>query len=919
MTDRAPPPDDALQSAEAYRLLFDEVDTMVCTLDLDGRVVSINPAGEALTGYSAAELVGRPAVDLIAPELHAEATRQFRSQLASATARAPRETVLLTRGGARVPVEVTSAVFRHSGRAIGVLGLVRDLTERQSAREVLHQSNERFRSAFESAAIGMAVVAPDGAFLEVNESLCDLVGYTAAELRGLTFQAITHPDDLAVDEELVRRTLADERRTFQMEKRYLRKDGSVIWALLSVSLVRQSDGSPLHFISQIKDITESRQAQGAIARSEARLAEAQHIAHVGSWEWDIETDTITWSAELFRLFGVNPRSGSLTYERYLEAIHPDDRGRVETTVAAAAESGTGYTIEHRVAWPDGSVHWIHGRAEVTLGDRGPTRMRGTAQEITERKQAEEQLRRAELRYRTLVEQLPLTTYIRPVDMSLPNIYCSPQVEQLLGCTAEEWETDPTMFESMVHPDDRDRGLADSLRVREAGTPLHEEYRYIARDGRVVWVLDQSYLVQGEDGQPCVQGFLLDISERKQVEEERSRLQEELFQAQKLEAIGRLAGGVAHDFNNMLTAIMGYSELLLAQLDDDSPLRAETLQIRRASEQASELPRQLLAFSRNQPQQPRLVDLDEVVAAASDLLGRLVGETIDVGVTAAAHPSTVIADPAQIEHVLLNLVLNARDAMPAGGRVTIGTANVEITDQGAAERGVPSGNYVVISVTDTGEGIDAETRARLFEPFFTTKPAGKGAGLGLASVYGIVSQSEGFVDVTSTPGHGSRFEVFLPCTSEDHLVATDPAESGRSEGAAHARPATTGIVLLAEDEEVVRKLAVTVLEKAGFTVIAAADGVQALALWESTPGIGVLVSDMVMPGLGGRELAERILASSPGTAVVLMSGYTTDDQIGRATDDGTLQLLHKPFGPSALVSAVAEAMHRSSRTPSPGHV
>jgi two-component system, cell cycle sensor histidine kinase and response regulator CckA len=909
MTAQRQPQDDDLRPAETDRILFDEVDTMVCTLALDGTFMSINPAGEKLTGYTAAQLVGRPAVELIAPELRDQATQQFRSRLATSAARSAQETILVTRSGARVPIEVASAVLRQNGRAVGLLGLVRDLTERQSTREVLRQSDERFRSAFESAAIGMAVVATDGVFLQVNASLCELVGYTVDELLSRTFQDITHPDDLATDIELLEHTLAGEIRTYQLEKRYLHRDGHVVWALLSVSLVRQSDDSPLHFISQIQDISERKQAEETVARSEAQLAEAQHIAHVGSWEWNIDANTITWSAELFHIFGVDPGAGRLTYERYLEAIHPDDRARVEAMIAAATTTRVGFSIEHRVLRHDGTISWVHGRAEVTQGKGGPIRMRGTAQDITERKEAEEQLRQAELRYRTLVEQLPLTTYIRPLDMSLPNIYCSPQVEQLLGSTAAEWETDPGMFESMVHPDDRDRAVTNARHIRDGGTSLRDEYRYIARDGRVVWVLDETYLVHDENGEPCIQGYLLDVSERKQIEEERGRLQEELYQAQKLEAIGRLAGGVAHDFNNMLTAITGYSELLLAQLDDDSPLRAEALQIGRAAEQASALPRQLLAFSRNQPLQPRLVDLDEVVAAASNLLSRLVGETIDVTVTSTSTSSLVVVDPAQIEHVLLNLVLNARDAMPDGGSVRIETANVELTEQSAAERSVPPGSYVVVSVADTGEGIDVATKARMFEPFFTTKPAGKGAGLGLASVYGVISQSGGFVDVTSTPGKGSRFEVFLPCSTEERVTpdATTPIEPPPI-----VETTLTGTVLLAEDEEVVRTLAVTVLEKAGFKVVAAANGVEALALWEATPGIDVLVSDMVMPGLGGRELAERILASAPGIAVVLMSGYTTDGQVSGSGVDGGPELLQKPFAPSTLVNSVAAALLRAAR-------
>ena len=645
-------------------------------------------------------------------------------------------------------------------------------------QEALRESEERFRSAFASADIGMALVGLDGQFLQVNDSLCELVGYSEEELLGKSFQDITHPDDLDADLEFVRRMLAGEIRTYKMEKRYFHRLGHPVWALLTVSFVRRPDGEPLYFISQIQNISPQKHSQ-------------------------------------------------------------------------------------------------------------------------------EELQKAETRFRTLIEQLPLGTYIRPVDMSQPNIYASPQVEPMLGYPAEEWETDPELLARILHPEDRPRVLGAAAHVRATGEPSRQEYRLIARDGRVVWVQDETYIVHDEHGQPLVQGFLLDITERKRAEQERDRFRDELHHSQKLDALGRLAGGVAHDFNNMLTAIAGYSDLLLEGLPADSPLRNEAEQIRRAAEQAATLPRQLLAFSRKQVLEPTEVDLNQVVDETTDLLKRVIGETVRLSTFPRARPATAILDRGQMEQVLVNLAVNARDAMDGGsGSITIGTRNVKVSEELAREHETSPGPYVVLSVADTGPGIDPQTRAQIFEPFFTTKPAGEGSGLGLATVYGIVRQSGGFVTVDSEPGHGATFEVFLPAAPALHA-----AEPGSRTASASPSEAT---VLLAEDEELVRGLATTALERAGYRVLAAASGEEALALAERHgDSIDVFVTDMVMPGMNGHECAEQALVHVPGIPVVLMSGYTDERPV--RLDDGAIgRFLQKPFSPKTLVEAVAEAVARAAR-------
>ncbi len=355
------------------------------------------------------------------------------------------------------------------------------------------------------------------------------------------------------------------------------------------------------------------------------------------------------------------------------------------------------------------------------------------------------LRSAELRYRSLIENLPLATYMNSVEEPFATIYMSPQVETLLGYTPEEWTTRPDLGSDGIHPDDRARVRALAAQLRADGMPTRCEFRFVARDGRIVWVLDQTTPVFDVDGKPVgYQGFLLDITEQK-------RLEEQLAQSQKMEAVGQLAGGIAHDFNNMLTAISGYADLLALSFDADDPRADDVEQIRKAGAHAAALTRQLLAFSRRQVLRPQRIEVNDVVRDLETMLRRTIGADVELVTSLEAGLDPVEADPDQLAQVVLNMALNGRDAMPLGGRLTIATSGLDL----------PDGPAVAVEVTDTGSGMDEATRCRVFEPFFTTKSTGKGTGLGLATAYGFVSQSGGRIDVESAPGHGSTFRVVLP--------------------------------------------------------------------------------------------------------------------------------------------------------------
>ena len=356
-----------------------------------------------------------------------------------------------------------------------------------------------------------------------------------------------------------------------------------------------------------------------------------------------------------------------------------------------------------------------------------------------------ELRTAEARYRSLIENIPLVTYMNSVEEPFSSLYMSPQVESLLGYTADEWAAQPELARDGIHPDDRERVTALAHQAREQGIPTRCEFRFIARDGRVVWVLDQTIPVRDAEGTIlCHQGFLLDVTEQKQLEEQ-------LRQAAKMEAIGQLAGGIAHDFNNMLTAISGYAELLAISFDEDDPRADDVDQVRKAAAHAAALTRQLLTFSRKQVLLPQRLDVNDVVRDLEPMLARTIGAEVEVRTSLTDGLVPVETDPDQLAQIVLNMAINARDAMPNGGVITISTNTVDSE----------AGRFVTVEVTDTGTGMDEETRSRAFEPFFTTKDTGKGTGLGLATAYGVISQSGGRIEIDTVLGEGSTFRVLLP--------------------------------------------------------------------------------------------------------------------------------------------------------------
>jgi two-component system cell cycle sensor histidine kinase/response regulator CckA len=524
---------------------------------------------------------------------------------------------------------------------------------------------------------------------------------------------------------------------------------------------------------------------------------------------------------------------------------------------------------------------------------------GICRDITAQKRAEEEIRQSQQKLSIHIEHTPLAVIEWDLDFCVAN--WNPSAERIFGYTREEALGQHAHFIVPTHIRERVDEVWRDLLEHKDGARTSSRYQFarndnIAKDGRLIsceWyntpLVDDAGRVLG------VASLVQDVTER-------VGLEESLRQSQKMEAVGRLAGGVAHDFNNLLTVILGYSQILADELPASSRLSESNAQIRSAADRAAGITRQLLAFSRKQVLSPRVINLNEILVNLDSLLRRLIGEDIEVLSAPARDLGSVKADPGQIEQVVMNLALNSRDAMPTGGKLTIETANANLDETYARDRQpVVPGRYVMLAVSDTGEGMSTETQSRIFEPFYTTKEVGKGTGLGLSMVYGIVKQSGGYIWVYSEPGRGTTFKIYLP-------RADEPVESAASEKKSDGVQRGTETILLVEDDPQLRQLSTSVLSHCGYHVLVAASPEEGLAVCKANQReIQLLVTDVVMPRMNGRQLAEQILQVCPKLRVLYISGYTNNAIVHYGVLDPGLWFLPKPFTLSALVAKVREVL------------
>ncbi len=526
----------------------------------------------------------------------------------------------------------------------------------------------------------------------------------------------------------------------------------------------------------------------------------------------------------------------------------------------------------------------------------PGRLIAQAARLVERARSEDALRESEKRYRMLFENNPQPMWVFDEE-TLKFLAVNEAAIQHYGYSREEFLA---MTIKDIRPQEEIHALIEDVRKRSRGIDKAGAWKHLKKNGEVIDVEITSHEIIF-DGHPAKLALAFDVTVRRQAEAALKKVEEQLRQSQKLEAVGRLAGGVAHDFNNILTAILGYSDLTLRTLKNNGAARHKIEEIQRAAQRAASLTQQLLAFSRKQVLQPKVLDLNSIVTDMDRMLRRLIGEDIDLVTILEPRLGMVKADPGQLEQVLMNLVVNSRDAMPNGGKLTVETKNVYLDSAYAQTHlAVQPGHYVMLAVSDTGAGMEPEIREHIFEPFFTTKEAGKGTGLGLSTIYGIVKQSGGNIWVYSEVGHGTTFKIYLPLINED--ASTEPVVI------APEIAKGTETILMVEDEGSLRELILEILEQEGYKVVVARDGREALSLVAEHDGvIDLLITDVVMPEVSGRELAERLTRNHSKLKVLFMSGYTDDAVVRHGVLEAGTSFLQKPFTPDALIRKVREVL------------
>jgi two-component system, cell cycle sensor histidine kinase and response regulator CckA len=894
--------------AEFFRAVFEQSAIGVAIVQLDGRPVLANAALERFLGFTGAELRERTYQAITYPDdlaLDAELAAQLvAGQVDSYVV----EKRYCRKDATIVWGKLTVSLLRtQAGQPEFVLAMVEDIDERKRVEGALKASDARFRESFDASGVGMALVAPGGRIFEVNDALCQFLGRNAPDVIGRNFADFTHPDDEAETRRHIDRFYAGEVHSYQMEKRYLHADGQTIWGLLTVSLVRDSSGTPLHVVSQVQNITAQKVAREALRESELRYRRVLDTAYEGVWTIDRAAITDYVNDRMAELLGY--RADEMLGRSMFEFM--DDGARLDAARNfQRRQLGVMEKHEFRLQRKDGTELWTLMATSPILDDEG--RFAGAlamVTDITEAKRAELALRESEARYRGLVELAPDGILVHCEGRI---VFANAAAARLLGAAT------PDALIGRSGLDFLDPEYRQTVRERmdqryPLGTVLPRlEERIVRLDGSTCDA-ELAGITITYGGRPARQVIIRDLTERRRAEASVRELEEQFRQSQKMEAVGQLAGGIAHDFNNLLTVINTYSELLLNEMDTASALREEVAEIRRAGMRAALLTRQLLAFSRKQILQPRILDLNTVVMELEPMLRRLIGEHIRIVTRQEGDLGPVKADPGQLEQVLINLVVNARDAMPDGGTLLIETANVHLDETLIARHpALKTGAYAMLSVSDTGFGMDEATRSRVFEPFFTTKEVGKGTGLGLSTVYGIVAQSNGYIWCDSEPGHGTTFKVYLPSAGDDEPRVTEP-----SRGATAPRGAE--VLLLVEDEDQVRALARRILERYGYKILEARDGRDALRIAEGYEGrIDVLVTDVVMPELAGHQVFQSLLKARPTLRVLYMSGFTEYDIIRRGFVHAETAFLQKPFTATGLAQAVRAVLNgqdlgtRSSR-------
>ncbi len=874
-----------------FKIFHTSSSPMSITTLKESRFIDVNEAYVRLSGYKREELIGHAADELSLltdPKQGESIFRKLRKE-----GNAPSfELDVLTKTGEPLTILFSADAITVNGQPC-IFATAVDLTAQRKEADALKRSEEKYRSLVENSLQGLAIIQDDR-FVFCNATYAEMTGFSVEEVLSLSLSELEtklNPDDRAFLKKRRQDRAAGKPVSPRFEFRGIKKDGTEIWMEAHSSLI-EYNGKPAQQIAVI-DITERKRAEALAMESRERLQLALEAAGMVTWDLNNLTGDVmedgSWLQNLgYQLGEIEPNLQSLN-----TLMHPDDLPEMERAASDHLKGKTErYEVEYRIRNKSGSWIWVMDRGKLVSRDSSgkPLRTMGVHLNITEHKHAEEKLRSALDWQKTLFEGSRDAIMLSDSDSMIVDVNAA--AVALTGYSKEELlrmrgsdlnrETDLPKFEAI-----RNRILA--------GEDLLGEAAIFAKDGRKLDVeFGHQRVIVG--GKLYIHTIARDITARKQLEAQ-------FLQAQKMEAIGVLAGGVAHDFNNMLNVINGYTEVMLEDLASDDPMRKDVEQVRDAGQRAATLTTQLLAFGRKQILQPKILNLNDVVTGMHTMLRRLIRENIDLSIIAQPDLGLISADPGQIQQILMNLSVNARDAMLEGGKLSIETANAYLDEEYVQDHpAIQAGPYIMLAISDNGIGMDETTKSHLFEPFFTTKGQGKGTGLGLSTVYGIVKQSNAFIWVYSEPGQGTTFKIYFPRIEGE---SPEKIEGSNSESG------TQGIetVLITEDEFSVRALAARILRARGYAVLEASNGKEALRIAGEYAGeIQLVLTDVIMPGMSGKDLVSKLKATRPGIKAFYISGYTDNAIVHHGILDPGIAFLQKPFTAENLARKVREVLN-----------
>jgi two-component system, cell cycle sensor histidine kinase and response regulator CckA len=881
------------QSEEKFRKLF-ENSLQGLVIIQNAHIVFFNNAYTALTGYSGRELLSLPdPIELIHPDDRELVLKCYHNRLKGKRVPSTYECRITRKDGSMRWLETHASLISYEGKPAVQIAYI-DITERKRAEIALQESERRFFTVFKKNPLSIAITRlSDGCCVEANDAFQKMTGFSREEIIGRTPADLNLWVDLNQRNRLIKQ--ARKKTVSGSEMQIRRKSGEIAHVLFSLEKIEL--GGEFCMLSIMQDITERKNMEDALRqRIDLQDQLAKITATVPGMIYSLQQKPDGslclpyCSSMMSEIFGSKTEEVRSDFRKGLALIDPDDLEHFQDSIAASARNLSPWHGKFKVRHPEKGEIWIEGYALPSRESDGSILWHGFAYDVSDRQHAQEQLHR-------FVVASPVVLYALQIVGNKPQLaWMSENVRRITGwdpadAKQDDWWTDN------IYEEDR-AGVFAAQALPSDENHLIVEYRFRRRDGTYMWIRDEKRLLRNFEDKPVeVVGSWVDISEQR-------HLEAQLQQAQKMEAIGVLAGGVAHDFNNLLTIINGYAEITARGLDSRDRRRRNLEQIRKAGQQAASLTSQLLAFSRKQMLQPKILNLNDVLDDTNKMLRRLIGEDIELVVITQSGLGLTYADPAQMQQIIMNIVVNARDAMPKGGKLTIETGNVILDEKYVQKRPVEMqpGRYIMLAISDNGIGMDAVTQSHIFEPFFTTKEKGKGTGLGLSTVYGIVKQSNGYIWVYSEPGKGTTFKIYLPRAVEE--IAEPIAEKKLEYG---LRGFET--LLLVEDDQSVRGLSSQILSELGYTIIEASNGMEALDIIQKHPEeIHLVFTDLIMPGMSGNELVAQLKLSRPGIKVLYASGYTSSAIIQHGIMDSEVAFLQKPFTADNLARKIREILN-----------